>query len=72
MVSEKAQWRAWRDDYRCARPAVTCAGCGTHYPLGKDTGNATYIGYHLKSCGKCERRKRIRQAHFQARLMQVA
>ena len=51
MVSKESQWRAWRDDYRSERPDVTCAGCGTHYPRGTDTGNATYIGYSLKSCG---------------------
>ena len=70
MVSLRDQWRAWREDYRSERPAVNCDGCGTHYPRGKDTGNATYIGYALKSCGECERRKRNRKAHFQARLMQ--
>ena len=69
MVSKESQWRAWRDDYRSEHPDVTCAGCGTHYPRGKDTGNATYIGYSLKSCGECQRRRRekSRQDHFQAR-----
>ena len=52
--STRQQWRAWRDDYRCARPAVTCQNCDTHYPRGKDEGNATYIGYSLKSCGNCQ------------------
>ena len=63
-------WIAWREDYRAPRPAVTCVGCGTHYPRGKDTGNATYIGYSLKSCGECQRirREKSRQDHFQARL----
>ena len=28
-------WRAWRDDNRSERPAVTCEGCGTHYPRRK-------------------------------------
>lgn len=51
---ETAQdWHAWRTDYWCQRPAVTCENCGTHYPRGKDEGNATYIGYALKSCGAC-------------------
>ena len=53
----RQQWRAWRDDYRCARPAVTCQNCDTHYPRGKDEGNATYIGYSLKSCGNCQQVK---------------
>ena len=71
MVSLKEQWRAWRDDYRSSRPAVTCEGCGTHYPRGKDEGNATYIGYSLKSCEECQRirREKSRQDHFQARLV---
>lgn len=55
---EKEAWQAWRQDYRCERPAVTCDGCGTHYPRGKDTGNATYIGYALKSCEACHRQTR--------------
>ena len=72
MVSLKEQWRAWRDDYRSSRPAVTCEGCGTHYPRGnQDEGNATYIGYSLKSYGECQRisqREKSRQDHFQAHL----
>ena len=70
MVSKESQWRAWRDDYRSERPDVTCVGCGTHYPRGKDEGNATYIGYSLKSCEECQRirREKSRQDHFQARL----
>ena len=67
----KEDWRAWHDDYRSERPDVTCAGCGTHYPRGTDEGNATYIGYSLKSCGECQRisrREKSRQDHFQARL----
>jgi len=58
---EKDAWRAWREDYRCDRPAVTCEGCGTHYPRGKDEGNATYIGYALKSCGACHRENAIKR-----------
>lgn len=54
----RQDWKAYRDDYRCTRSAVTCEGCGTHYPRGKDEGNATYIGYALKTCGNCERLKR--------------
>ena len=51
-------WKMYREDYRCTRPAVTCEGCGTHYPRGKETGTATYIGYALKTCGECHRRQR--------------
>ena len=48
------QWQAWRDDYRCTRPAVTCQNCDTHYPRGKDEGNAIYIGFNLVECGNCQ------------------
>ena len=48
------QWAAWRDDYRCMRPAVTCQKCDTHYPRGKDEGNAIYIGFRLVQCGNCQ------------------
>ena len=58
---EAEQWLAWRDDYRSERPAVTCEGCGTHYPRGKDEGNATYIGFSLKSCGACHRENEIKR-----------
>ena len=60
---EKDAWRAWREDYRSERPAVTCEGCGTHYPRGnQDTGNATYIGYALKTCGACHRHNELKRA----------
>ena len=59
---ETEQWLAWRDDYRCTRPAVTCEACGTHYKAGQDTGNATYIGYALKSCGNCHRQNELKRA----------
>lgn len=49
-------WQDWRDDYRCTRPAVTCQGCDTHYPKGKDEGNAVYSGFNLVSCGECSKR----------------
>ena len=56
-------WLAWRDDNRSERPAVTCEGCGTHYPRGnQDTGNATYIGYSLKTCGACYRHNELKRA----------
>lgn len=48
------QWRAWRDDYRSSRPPVTCQNCDTHYPQGKDEGNAVYQGFNLVECGKCQ------------------
>ena len=59
---EEDAWRAWREDYRSERPAVTCEGCGTHYPRGKDEGNATYIGYSLKTCGACHRENELKRA----------
>ena len=54
-------WHAWRTDYRCQRPAVTCEGCGRHYQRGEDEGNATFIGYALKSCGDCHRHNAIKR-----------
>jgi len=59
---EKDAWQMWREDYRCARPAVTCEGCRTHYPRGKDEGNATYIGYSLKTCGNCHRQNELKRS----------
>lgn len=56
------QWRAWREDYRSSRPAVTCENCDTHYPRGVDEGNATYHGYRLVECGNCKRKAAIRKA----------
>ena len=58
----REQWHAWRTDYRCERPAVTCENCGKHYPRGKDEGNATYIGYALKTCGNCYRENELKRA----------
>ena len=49
------QWQAWREDSRCTRPAVTCQGCDTHYPRGKDEGNAIYQGFNLVECGNCQK-----------------
>ncbi|MDD9972980.1 MAG: hypothetical protein OXU27_03190 [Candidatus Poribacteria bacterium] len=51
--SEKEDWRAWREDYRSSRPPVTCQKCDTHYPRGKDEGNAIYRGFTLVQCGNC-------------------
>ena len=59
-------WKMYREDYRCTRPAVTCEGCGTHYPRGKDEGNATYIGYALKTCGNCYRENELKRASARA------
>ena len=50
----RAEWRNWREDYRSSRPSVTCQGCDTHYPRGKDEGNAIYNGSTLVECGKCQ------------------
>ena len=62
----REDWQAYREDYRCARPAVTCDNCGTHYPCGKDEGNATYIGYALKTCGNCHRENELKRASARA------
>ena len=48
------QWRAWRDDYRCARPeAVTCKGCNTTYEPTVDPPVSIYKGYTLIECSNC-------------------
>lgn len=57
-------WQDWRDDSRCTRPAVTCQGCDTHYPRGKDEGNAVYLGFNLVSCGECSKRNTEPQILF--------
>lgn len=57
--SEKEDWRAWRDDYRCARPeAVTCQGCDTHYPVHQDAGQMNFdAGFNLVRCSECIRQE---------------
>lgn len=48
------QWMAWRDDYRCARPPVSCQGCDTFYPTGKDAAVMTFQGFNLIRCSECD------------------
>ena len=65
------QWQMWRDDYRCARPPVSCEGCDTFYPSHKDAGMMIFEGFRLVQCSECQRQKRIKKSlrdHFQARL----
>ena len=62
----REQWHAWRTDYCCERPAVTCQSCGMHYPRGKDEGNATYIGYTLQTCGNCHRENELKRSSARA------
>ena len=63
------QWAAWRDDYRCMRPAVTCQKCDTHYPRGKDEGNAIYIGFRLVQCGNCQQVEFAAEADSEPRIL---
>ena len=50
---EYEDWYAWKTDYRCSRPAVTCDGCKTHFPAGKSAGTMVFESFRLVSCGKC-------------------
>ena len=51
------QWFAWRDDYRCARPDVSCEGCDTFYPSAQSATQMTFDGFRLVSCSECRRRE---------------
>ena len=48
------QWMAWRDDYRCARPPVSCQGCDTYSPPNKHANVMVFEGYRLVRCSKCQ------------------
>lgn len=48
------QWMAWRDDYRCARPPVSCQGCDTYYPQDKHPTQAVYDGFVMVECSECK------------------
>ena len=60
------QWKAWRDDYRCARPPVSCKGCDTYYPTDKDAAVMIFDGFTLVECSNCYRKQEIRRAKAQA------
>ena len=64
-------WRFWREDYRCERPAVSCEGCDTFYPSGQSATQMTFDGFRLVSCSECRRREiqKVSQ-RMQARLAQ--
>ena len=65
------KWMAWRDDYRCARPPVSCQGCEKnmmplgkpngayflHFPSGKGTALMVFQGFNLVRCSECEKPK---------------
>lgn len=59
LMSQKnlQQWMAWRDDYRCARPDVSCQGCDTFYPQGKHAPMMQFQGFNLVHCSECEKPK---------------
>ena len=50
-------WLAWRDDYRCARPPVSCQGCDTYYPSEKHAAVMVFEGFNLVRCSDCENAK---------------
>ena len=47
------QWMAWRDDYRCARPLVSCQGCDTFYPSHQSATQMVFEGFNLVRCSAC-------------------
>lgn len=55
------QWQAWRDDYRCARPPVSCQGCDTYYPTNKDPALMIFDGFSLVECSNCKKSKEPRE-----------
>ena len=67
----RKQWFAWRDDYRCARPNVSCEGCDTFYPSGQSATQMKFDGFRLVFCSECRRREiqKVSQ-RMQARLEQ--
>ena len=48
------QWMAWRDDYRCARPPVSCNGCDTFYPPNAHAPVMVFEGFTLVRCTACK------------------
>lgn len=56
--ANRSQCLAWRDDYRCARPPVSCQGCDTYYPTNVDAQQMTFEGFNLVHCSNCEKPKR--------------
>ena len=54
-------WRFWREDYRCERPAVSCEGCDTFYPRGQSATQMKFDGFRLVFCSECRRRNEIQK-----------
>ena len=53
---ERESWYHWKRDYFLERPvAVTCDGCGKHFPKGKDAAFMRFEGYQLVECSECQR-----------------
>ena len=50
------QWMAWRDDYRCARPPVSCQGCDTFYPPNEHANVMIFDGFQLVECSECKKK----------------
>ena len=64
-------WRFWKEDYRCERPAVSCEGCDTFYPSGQSAAQMMFDGFRLVSCSECRRREILKVSRrMQARLAQ--
>ena len=60
--NEKESWYHWKRDYFLERPvAVTCKGCGAHFPKGKDAAFMRFEGYQLVECSECQRKRSRRQ-----------
>ena len=59
---EKESWFHWKRDYFLERPvAVTCKGCGAHFPKGKDAAFMRFEGFQLVECSECQRKRSHRQ-----------
>ena len=54
---ELEKWFAWRDDYRCARPDVSCEGCDTFYPSSQSATQMKFDGFRLVFCSECRHRE---------------
>ena len=52
---ERESWYHWKRDYFLERPvAVTCDGCGKHFPKGKDAAFMRFEGFQLVECSECQ------------------
>ena len=55
LESTARQWLAWRDDYWCSRPLVSCRGCGRHYKPDQSAAVMVFIRFELVSCSNCDK-----------------